>query len=160
VTVRTFLLAVGCAVAVVVLMAAAPKPRVTAIGVAFTIAPDSTVTATAGVRIRGTLQPGDQIRFKFTKDGVVVANQLVSELSLTQTLPAPGYGQTSSYNACARVVYPSGTQSAEVCGTTPWVYARPGLPPAEVESVELLPASLSLSAGQSATFTATVRGSF
>jgi hypothetical protein len=160
VTVRTFLLAVGCAIATVVLMAAAPKPRVTAIGVAFTIAPDSTVTATAGVRIRGTLQPGDQIRFKFTKDGVVVANQVVPELSVTQTLPAPGYGQTSSYNACARVVYPSGTQSAEVCGLTPWVYTRPGLPPAEVESVELLPASLSLSAGQSATFTATVRGSF
>jgi hypothetical protein len=164
VTVRTFLLAVGCAVAVVVLMAAAPpRPKIAAVGASFVVAPDSTVTATVAVSVRGTLQPGDMIRYKVKRDGVFIANELGSPPSRTfASLPAPAYGATSVYHGCARVQYANGSQGLELCSTTGWSYTRPmpPEPPAEVESVEITPASFSSAPGQATLLTATVRGSF
>lgn len=145
-TFRTLVMALACLVAAFALMAfAPPKPRVTGTGAVFTIAPDSTVRAQARVTLTGQLRPGDQIRYKFRKDGVVIHN--VVEPGLTSSvyeLPAPAYGATAAYDACARAVYANGTQGTEKCSPA-WTYTRPDLPAPEVETVEILPASVGLS---------------
>lgn len=154
---RTKLLTATCLVAAFTLMAFAPKPRLRTVSASFAIAPDSSVTATATVAVSGTLQAGDSIRYKFLKDGVVVLNRLAG-LAYTASLPAPAYGQTSTYNVCVRVAYAAGTQSAEKCGTTPWTYSRPEPPPppATIDSVWITPASVTVAPGGTVQFTKTV----
>jgi hypothetical protein len=144
---RTAVMTFCCLVATLALYGfAPPRPRVEALAASYTIAPDSTVTATASVTIRGTLQPGDLIRYKFAQDGVVVVNLTRPEMTYTQALPAPAYGATSCYTVASRVVYTNGTQSAEKT-SAPWCYTRPALPepPAEIDSVTITPASVSMS---------------
>jgi hypothetical protein len=155
---RTAVLTFACLVATLALYGfAPPKPRVEALAASFAIAPDSTVTATAAVSIRGTLQPGDLIRYKFSKDGVVVVNVTKPDLAYTASLPAPAYGATSCYTVASRVVYPSGLQSAEKL-SAPWCYTRPALPdpPAEIDSVTITPAQVTLAPGGSVQFAVVV----
>jgi hypothetical protein len=159
VTFRLYSLCVVCAIATLALltMGAAPKPRVSGVGAAFAIAPDSSVRVTVTVTIRGQLQPGDQIRDKLSKDGAVVVNKVVAALSYTDSLPAPAYGATSCYTASARVVYPNGQQSPEK-SSEPWCYTRPELPipPAEIDSVTVTPAQAALMPADTLRFAAAV----
>jgi len=154
---RTAVLCFVCLVATLALYGfAPPRPRVDGLTATFAIAPDSTVTATAQVTVRGTMQAGDQIRYKFLKDGVVAVNIARPELTYTASLPAPAYGATSCYVAAARVVYANGTQSPEKASGQ-WCYTRPGLPPAEIDTVILVtPEQAMLGPGGSQQFSATV----
>jgi hypothetical protein len=135
----------------------APKSKVAGVGAVFAVAPDSTVSATITVRVRGTLKVGDQIRYKVRKDSIdTVFNKVAPPFSLSATgLPAPAYGATSCYTPSARVVYANGTQSGEVAGA-PWCYTRPAEPGAEIDSVTITPSEVSLGLGKTQQFTAAV----
>jgi hypothetical protein len=159
VSTRIKILCLGCAVATVLLAGfAAPKDQVRDVSAAFVVAPDSTVTATATVAIKGKFQPGDQLRYKFAKDGSVLLNTVQPGLTYTATgLTAPGYGETACYTVGARIVYANGTQTAEK-SSAPWCYTRPALPepPAEIDSVTITPASATVGLGKTQRFVAAV----
>jgi hypothetical protein len=159
VTFRLYSLCVVCAIATLALltMGAAPKPRVNTVAASFVVAPDSSVSATARVTIRGQMQSGDLIRYKFAKDGAVLVNVVKPDLSYTASLPAPAYGATSCYTVAARVVYPNGTQSAERT-SEPWCWTRPEAtpPPAEIDSVVITPATVALKPADTLRFAAAV----
>jgi hypothetical protein len=132
-----------------------PKPRARTVTSSFELAPDSTVTARLDVTVTGTMQPGDSIRYKVYKDGLVVVNKLsVATNYLATGMPAPAYGATSSYKPCAVMTRSQVNQGSEVCGTA-WVYTRPSLPVPTVGGVIITPASVTVQPGQTVTFVAT-----
>ena len=131
-----------------------PRPKIGTVGASFLVAPDSTVNATATVSMTGTLQPGDSIRYKFLKDGVVLLNKSSVATTMQANMPAPAYGASSSYTASAQITR-AGSNVGPVVTSPAWVYTRPAAPVPTIDSVRITPASATLAPGGTLQFTAT-----